>query len=681
MLWMTSAVERFFERQKDEGESGEASLDRMSREIKGTILALITIFVLVALTSYLPLDSFNLMRGRLDQINNLGGIVGAAVSEGFLGAVGAPGYLAVFILGWLTLSAFRGIALKRDLPRIFGLVLGACLTAMALHLLMQDQAPEASLWQGGLVGREVGNFLSRYFNVTGAIIIIFFGFLITAILTTGLSFTRFLDRMFNGDRSLDADATESVAQVPRPRVAQQVNATPSSAPPKKKKVPAKGKLKLVKTDDEDTEKTDEIDLSALEGIEEEGTLTPPDPSVFQPMIPFTGTYEAPSVRILKNITSDAKKLSRGELKDRANKIVEQLLSFQVTGQITNITQGPVLVTYEFKPAAGMKLSKIAALQDDLGVLMGTPQLRVVAPIPGKTTVGIEVPRPQSEVIPLKDAMNEKQFWDKKLKLPIALGRTTDGVAVYGDLAAMPHLLVAGGTGSGKSVFINSLITSLIFRLSPKDLRMILVDPKMLELVAFDGLPHLVTNVITDNGVAYNALNWAVQEMERRYALMAEAGNKNIESYNEKHKGVDKIPLLVIIVDELADLMMSGGKDVEVAITRLAQKARAAGIHIVIATQRPSTDVVTGLIKANMPSRLAFKVPSGIDSRTVLDTGGAESLMGRGDCLMTMPGVPLRRLHGTFVTEEDLARVAKNIKGNRDHTKGYIQFSNEMPGKK
>jgi S-DNA-T family DNA segregation ATPase FtsK/SpoIIIE len=314
------------------------------------------------------------------------------------------------------------------------------------------------------------------------------------------------------------------------------------------------------------------------------------------------------------------------------------------------------------------------LQDDLGVVMGTPQLRIVAPIPGKTTVGIEVPRPKAEVIALKDVLGDKQFHDKKNRLPVALGKTTDGVPTFSDLAAMPHLLVAGGTGSGKSVFVNSLIMGFLFRLTPQQLRLILVDPKMLELNVFDGIPHLITNVITDNNIAYNALNWAVQEMDRRYALMAETGSKNIDSFNEKQKGSNKLPFIVIIVDELADLMMSGGKLVEVAITRLAQKARAAGIHLVIATQRPSTDVVTGLIKANMPSRISFKVPSGIDSRTVLDTSGAESLMGRGDSLMIQPASPLRRLHGTFVTEEDLARVVKYVKGGRDHTKNYIQFS-------
>jgi S-DNA-T family DNA segregation ATPase FtsK/SpoIIIE len=261
---------------------------------------------------------------------------------------------------------------------------------------------------------------------------------------------------------------------------------------------------------------------------------------------------------------------------------------------------------------------------------------------------------------------------------VSLGMTTDGEPVFADLAAMPHLLVAGGTGSGKSVFVNSLITGLLFRKTPQELRMILVDPKMLELNVFDGLPHLVTNVITDNGVAFSALSWAVDEMERRYALMAAAGSKNIDSFNEKQKTSERIPFLVIIVDELADIMMSGGKDVEIAITRLAQKARAAGIHLVLATQRPSTDVVTGIIKANMPSRIAFKVPSGIDSRTVLDASGAEGLMGRGDSLMIQPGSPLRRYHGTFLPEEDLARVVKYVTQGRDYSRYYIDFPKPPP---
>ena len=282
-----------------------------------------------------------------------------------------------------------------------------------------------------------------------------------------------------------------------------------------------------------------------------------------------------------------------------------------------------------------------------------------------------------ETISLKDLLSDDSFYDKKLKIPIAIGKSTTGEPVFADLTTMPHLLVAGATGSGKSVFINSLIISLLYRLSPQDLRLILVDPKMLELSVFEGIPHLITNVITNNNVAYNALAWAVLEMERRYQRMSETNSKNIESYNSKHRS-DKFPYIVIVVDELADLMLSGGERVEIAITRLAQKARAAGIHLVIATQRPSTDVVTGLIKANIPSRISFKVPSGVDSRTVLDTGGAEELLGRGDSLMIQPAIPIRRLHGCFVSEEELARVVKFIKAGKDYSKNYISFPDVMP---
>ncbi|NBW99395.1 DUF87 domain-containing protein [bacterium] len=309
-------------------------------------------------------------------------------------------------------------------------------------------------------------------------------------------------------------------------------------------------------------------------------------------------------------------------------------------------------------------------------------MRIVAPIPGKTVVGIEVPRPQAETITLKELVSDKGFEDKKIRIPVVLGKATDGNPVYADLASMPHLLVAGQTGSGKSVFINSLIMSFLYRMSPHQLRLILVDPKMLELNVFDGLPHLITNVITDNGIAFNALSWAVMEMERRYGLIAATGSKNLDSYNEKQKRPeDKLPFIVIVVDELADVMMSGGEQVEIAITRLAQKARAAGIHLVIATQRPSTDVITGLIKANIPSRLAFKVPSGIDSRTVLDTSGAEELIGRGDCLMTRPAVPLQRMHGSFVTEDELKKVVKYCINGKDFSSNYIDFSGKNPNQK
>lgn len=667
------AVELFFSRQAEGSEDSSASYDRMSREIKGSIFTLVALFELVALTSYIPIDSFNIFQGRLDHMNNMGGIVGAIVAEWFLGTVGIAGYAIIALTLWLAISAFRGIQLRENFFRILGTVLGSVLTAIACQLLLTERFPEASLLQGGMVGRVVGQSLQTYFNTTGATLIVIGGYILTLILTTGFSFSSALGSLFNSGEDDDEETEEMEL---RPKVKKAAVAAPAVKTTKKS-----GKKKK-KDDDEDPEKTDELDLNAEsddggeeESSEEEGDddAAAIDPNEFQELIPYTGTYTLPSLRLLKGDTSGAKKMSRGQMRDASRKLIEHLLSFQITGEIVSVSQGPVLTTYELKPSAGVKLSKIAALESDLGVVLGTRELRIIAPIPGKTVVGIEVPRPQIETIPLKDILGEDEFYEKKIKIPVALGKTTDGKPVFGDLTAMPHLLVAGATGSGKSVFVNSLITSFLYRLSPQQLRLILIDPKMLELNIFDNIPHLVTNVITNNSVAINALGWAVKEMERRYTLMADTNSKNIDSYNQKQRS-NKIPYLVIVVDELADIMMSGGESVEVSITRLAQKARAAGIHLVLATQRPSTDVVTGLIKANIPSRLSFKVPSGIDSRTVLDTGGAEKLIGRGDSLMIQPAVPIRRLHGCFVSEEELARVVKNVHGGKKHDKFYIQFS-------
>lgn len=670
---------------KKETKEFNPSSERMVREIRGSIFTLLSLFEFIALTSYLPIDSFNLFSGRIDHINNMGGIVGALVSEGMLGTVGVMGYTMILLTIWMAFSSFRGKAIRDNSAQILGTLLGMVLGAISCFLLFSETSPEASLLQGGAIGKFLGGFLQRYFNTTGALLMVGGGFVVTAILTTGISLVNGVRRLFGEEiTEIQEEETEEEVTLEKETKTPATKAKATAAAPVKEIKPKAKRSRKKKaeatTHEEDPEKTLEIDTNALASEEEAGGEEEPKIKTFQmaDLIAYTGSYDYPGLRLMKSDNGGAKKMSKGEIKQNAQKLIEHLLSFQITGEITAASQGPVLTTYEFKPSAGVKLSKIAAIQEDLGIVLGSKELRIIAPIPGKTVVGIEVPRPQIETIPLKDCLSDKGFADKKLRLPIALGKTTDGQCAFGDLAAMPHLLVAGSTGSGKSVFVNSLIMSLIYRLSPQQMRMILVDPKMLELNAFDGLPHLITNVITDNKIAFNALSWAVWEMDRRYQLMARTASKNVDSYNEKVKGAEKLPFIVIVVDELADLMMSGGEAVEIAITRLAQKARAAGIHMVIATQRPSTDVVTGLIKANIPSRLCFKVPSGIDSRTVLDTGGAEELIGRGDSLMIQPSVPLRRLHGTFVTEEELKKVVKAAIGGKDHSKSYIDFSGDNP---
>ncbi len=675
------ALGQLFKSNADEGEDDSSPEgDRVRRELKGSIFSLLALFELVALTSYLPIDTFNIVEGRFDHMSNLGGIVGAAVGELFMGTFGIVGYSSIAITLWLAFCAFRGIRFRNIWYRLVGAIVATGLAAITFHLFFHDNFPDASLFQGGYLGSYAGKFLEHYFNTTGALLLVGGGFLFTSILTIGFSVIRVAGSVLGfSEESVEESAEKEVEQAPKAAVKTQAAAITTPTP---QTATAKPKRSRRKKKDDDANATDPdgnpvTDPQADPDADTAAGKDSGDPGEFKfkELIPWEGSYDTPSLRLLKSLSSGAKRMSRGECKQNAQKICEHLLSFQITGSITAVTQGPVVTTYEFKPSAGIKLSKIAALQDDMGVVLGTRELRVIAPIPGKTVVGIEVPRPVSEIINLKDVLGEDDFNDKKMKIPFTLGKSTDGTPVFADMTAMPHLLVAGATGSGKSVFINALIMSFIYRNTPQQLRLILVDPKMLELSVFDGIPHLITNVITDNTVAYNALAWAVTEMDRRYALMADTGSKNIESYNQKQKSQNaKLPLIVIVVDELADLMMSGGEAVEVAITRLAQKARAAGIHLVIATQRPSTDVITGLIKANIPSRLSFKVPSGIDSRTVLDSSGAEDLIGKGDSLMIQPAIPMRRLHGCFVSEEELARVVKFVKGGRDHSKYYIDFS-------
>jgi len=670
MSRIREAFELFFRRPSDD-EGDSHVQERTGRELKGSILVLAGLFQLVSLTSYLPIDSFNLAQGRLDHMNNLGGIVGAALGEAFMGSVGIMGYSMVLLTAWLAVGAFRGISIRGNWYRVTGWLIGTLLLAIACRLLLQEEFPEASLWQGGLVGRYAGDFLKRYFNIAGSLLIVGGSFLVNLILTAGFSFLSFAQNVFGSDESEAeeeaAPPAKKLSVVPAPAPVAAVAAAPAP-PPKKTRSRRKPKAADGEADPAaaDPANPDAGDTAA-QAPASNGEYK------FQDLIPYTGSYSHPSARLLK-AGSAGKKLSRGEARRNADKICEHLLSFQITGEVVAVSQGPVLTTYEFKPSAGMKLSKIAGLQDDLGIVMGTRDLRIVAPIPGKNVVGIEIPRPSAEVIALKDLVDSKEFGDRKLRVPFALGKSTEGTPLIGDIAATPHMLVAGSTGSGKSVFINSLIISFLYRMSPQELRLILVDPKMLEMSIFDGLPHLVAPVITEAGVAYNALSWACTEMDRRYKVMAETNAKNIESYNSKRRNAaEKFPYIVIVVDELADLMLSGGEAVEVNITRLAQKARAAGIHLVLATQRPSTDIVTGLIKANIPSRLAFKVTSGVDSRTILDTSGAEELIGRGDSLMITPGAPLRRIHGSYVGEEELARVVKSVKNGKTYTDYYIDF--------
>jgi S-DNA-T family DNA segregation ATPase FtsK/SpoIIIE len=405
-------------------------------------------------------------------------------------------------------------------------------------------------------------------------------------------------------------------------------------------------------------------------------------------------YELPPATLLDFSAVERYNIDPEILQINAEKLTKALKNYGIQGQVREIRPGPVVTMYEFVPSAGIKVSKIAGLADDLAMTMEAMRVRIVAPIPGKGAVGIEIPNESRESVFIKEIITHKKFRSSGASLPLALGKDIEGNAYSADLTQMPHLLVAGATGAGKSVSINSMIMSILYNSSPEDVRMLMVDPKMLELSVYDGIPHLLLPVVTDPKKASIALRWAVREMEQRYEILSAAGVRNIASYNKKVKDAqdagrslvidpkkpedaprrcEKMPYIVIIVDELADLMMVASREVESSIMRLAQMARAAGIHLILATQRPSVDVLTGVIKANFPTRIAFQVASKHDSRTIIDTNGAEHLLGCGDMLYLSPGAGgITRVHGAFVSDEEIEKTVQFIK-----SQGSPQYNEEI----
>ena len=382
-------------------------------------------------------------------------------------------------------------------------------------------------------------------------------------------------------------------------------------------------------------------------------------------------YEYPPVELLSKGSQKGIKGGAKALTDTATKLQKTLYSFGVSAKVENVSVGPAITRYELKPAEGVRVSKIANLADDIALNLAAETIRIEAPIPGKQAVGIEVPNKEKQAVHLREVLESEEFENSESKLTIALGKDVAGNTQLADIAKMPHVLIAGSTGSGKSVCINTIITSIIYKAKPSEVKLVMVDPKVVELSVYNGIPHLLIPVVTDPKKAAGALAWAVQEMDNRYNLFAKKGVRDLKGYNKavkKDEGVGMLPQIVIIVDELADLMMVAAKDVEESICRLAQKARAAGMHLVIATQRPSVDVITGLIKANVPSRIAFAVSSQVDSRTILDMVGAEKLLGKGDMLFYPSGAakPVR-VQGAFVSDKEVEKIVGFVKNNGEAT--------------
>ncbi|TYT73949.1 DNA translocase FtsK [Desulfobotulus mexicanus] len=394
------------------------------------------------------------------------------------------------------------------------------------------------------------------------------------------------------------------------------------------------------------------------------------------------SWEMPSPDFLTPRDPSPPTQDRAALEMKSEILEKKLGDFGIRGEVVRIVPGPVITTFEYRPAPGIKISKIVNLSDDLALALSALSIRIVAPIPGKDVIGIEIPNQDREMVRLREVIESPSFMQHPSRLTLCLGKDIEGRPVVAPMDHMPHILIAGATGTGKSVGLNSMITSLLYKARPDEVKLLMIDPKRIELSFYNDIPHLISPVVTDMKLATNALYWAVREMERRYGLLADHKTRNITGYNKKMRetGLDApLPFIVIIIDELADLMMVASRDVEVALARLAQMARAAGIHLILATQRPSVDVLTGVIKANFPTRISFQVSSKIDSRTIIDSMGAESLLGNGDMLYVPPGTSrIQRIHGAFVTEEELTRITDFIKSQGEPE--YIQDITESDHK-
>ena len=613
----------------------------MRKEIVGIVLVFLVIFVSAGLLSYHPEDpSINHVSTAV-QIHNLFGSAGAHTSGFLIELFGLGAYWFPVLLLLLTVHVFKKTCGTKTLLTIAGGLLLALSTGALLAFQKTNYViAERVFSSGGMLGIPLSQVLETYFSATGGIILLVAVWAISFILMTRFSFLLLGKRLLSAVRVMAQRIKRSWTIYRERRIK-------AKARKETKKLHSTGRARRIK-----------IKESLPKPVKE-------SPVGEQGEFPFMNdrgrtTYQLPPIGLLDGPESNRKGADHEGLVMLSKLLEKKMQDFGVSGKVTEVCPGPVITTFEYEPAPGIKISKIVNLTDDLALSLKAVSIRIVAPIPGKAAVGIEIPNSNRVVVRLKEILMDGSFCRSGSRLTIVLGKEIAGNAVVADLARMPHLLIAGATGTGKSVALNSMICSMLYKSTPDEIKMIMIDPKRIELSVYDGIPHLITPVVTDPQKATNALYWAVREMERRYELMAELGVRNVDRYNRKVKD-EPFPYVVVVIDELADLMMVASRDVEMAVTRLSQMARAAGIHLLIATQRPSVDVLTGIIKANMPARISFQVSSKTDSRTILDCNGAESLLGAGDMLFLAPGTAkLQRIHGAYVSETEIAKVIEFV---------------------
>ena len=648
-----------------------------TREAIGVLAMAAAVLCLAALATFNPHDpSFFTYASVNDrQVRNAVGRAGAEVAGDLLGLLGLSALLvppALFCWGWTWVGGRR---LLRAWRRGIGLVLLApSLSLLATILHQLNVLPGGRVERpGGYLGDEVFRLLVFFFGTFGLAVLALTGLALAVI---SLSERSFVSLLVWPSASLNWLAARCRAALDAWRARRAVPPRPASLPdaPARGAGPEGGATACSPPGaPERPDAPAEIPQPSPPAVKDrEKEAKPSRGQQALPFLPATEGYTRPSPKFLDVPSAEPHGSNQDEMAQNSRLLEKKLLEFGVEGHVTAVNPGPVITSFELEPGPGIKINRIVALADDLALGLKAMSVRVVAPIPGKAAVGVEIPNQHRAVVCLRDVLGTKEFANESLQLPLALGKDSGGAPMVADLTQMPHLLIAGETGSGKSVCINSLILSFLYRAQPRDVRLLLIDPKRVELSVYNGIPHLVDKVVVDPKDAARRLQRVVLHMEERYKLFAHVGARNLQSYNRKvaleptpedpempgiHRG--SLPLLVVVIDELADLMMTAQNDVENAIMRLAQMARAVGIHLIVATQRPSVDVLTGVIKANFPARISFRVASKVDSRTILDMNGAEALLGRGDMLFVPPGSsrPIR-IHGCNVTEVEIRRVVE-----------------------
>lgn len=661
--------------EKQKQDDGSGAVGFRLREAALILALALAAYLLLSLWTYAPTDPGWSTTGTDDVIANSGGVVGAWLADALLFGFGLPAYLSPLMIGfsgWLLFSwgkrADAEDALHFWVLKMVGLLMALAAASGLSTLSLMDYASMLPQGGGGVLGEVVGHGFESVFGASGTTLLLLAVLLTGVTLFTGLSWLMVIDRL------------GAVAMAASIYVARWV-----------RELKEELQARRTRQQREETFKEQKQKFEHKPKVRIEPVIEKAEPSKREEkekQVPLFETPDAPGMPALAllDMPAPSKQGYSEEVLQALSRQVElKLKDFGVEVQVVEVQPGPVVTRFELQPAPGIKVSRISGLAKDLARALSVSSVRIVEVIPGKPVVGLEIPNEHREIVRLREILGSDDYENTKSLLMMALGKDIAGRPVVANLEKMPHLLVAGTTGSGKSVAVNAMILSLLYKATPDQVRMIMVDPKMLELSVYEDIPHLLTPVVTDMKEAANALRWCVAEMERRYPLMAALGVRNIAGFNKKVKeAIDRgepikdptievepgevaptlepLPFIVVVIDELADMMMVVGKQVEELIARLAQKARAAGIHLILATQRPSVDVITGLIKANIPTRMAFQVSSRIDSRTILDQMGAEQLLGQGDMLYLPPGSGIpERVHGAFVDDHEVHQVVDHLK--------------------